>query len=362
MKKFQLTFYVLVLSLAFLSCKKTSQVEDEYFALPQKSSIQNYLTSQKTNNSTKRIKQIEKLSENLLLDKSWVEKSNAHSLIITPINELYQFSNNKGNKVSNYFVCVMDSTLKIVTSYIVQNKPLNSNIKTDIKKGAIANMDDNNPVAEDCNVRFINMYDYYLYEENYKNNTLVSTRSLSKKPATNDNSSGLTAPTNCTAWYWVTTYSDGSQTWEYLYTTCSGDESIDPEDGGSGGGGGEDLGSTVTRDVSFVVKEITTGSQARWKITGKFRISGVVFTNTANNFFTSIAWVGALCDNYNAAYDGLPYMLPYFVFSTTHVQNLIGPTVAKGTVNAFMYYPNLTPPETHLYPKDGFWHASTDLY
>ncbi len=363
MKKFHLAFYTLVLSLVMISCKKTSQVEDANLILPQKSSILNYLTSQKTNNSPTRIKQIEKLSENLLFDKSWVEKSYAHSLIITPIDELYQFSNNKENKVSNYFVCVVDSTSKIVTSYIVQNRPMNNNGKTAIKKDAIANMDDNKPVAEDCNVRFINIYDYYLYEMNYKNNTLVSTlvkntKSTNNSKPTNQNTTNTSG--NCIDWYWQT-YVNGVLVSEvYLYTDCG----INVEEGG--GGGSQPIGISVTRNVDLVVKEITTGSQERWKILGTFAISGVKFTNTADNYFTSISFLDAACINYNPAYDGLPSMLPYFIFSSSNSSGLIGTTLAKGTVNAEMYYPNWLATygyeKRDHYSQSGFWHASTDLY
>jgi hypothetical protein len=203
------------------------------------------------------------------------------------------------------------------------------------------------------------MYDYYLYEFNFKNNKLVSTLIKNTK-ATNHsnptNQNNMSTAENCTDWYWQT-YINGVLVSEvYLYTDCG----INVEEGG--GGGSQPIGVSVTRNVDLVVKEITTGSQARWKILGTFTISGVKFTNTADNYFTSISYAGAACINYNSAYDGLPYMLPYFIFSNTYSSGLIGTTVAKGTVNGIMYYPNFTPPETHVYPKDGFWYASTDLY
>lgn len=41
---------------------------------------------------------------------------------------------------------------------------------------------------------------------------------------------------NCTDWYWVTTWSDGSKTEQYVYTTCDdSDNYIDNGNGGSGG-------------------------------------------------------------------------------------------------------------------------------
>ena len=366
MKKFKIVFYALILSLAIISsCKKTSQVEEGNFILPQKSNVLSYLTSEKINNSPKRIEQIEKLTENLLYDKSWVEKSYSHSLIITPIDEQYQFSNNKENKVSNYFVCVSDSTSKIVTSYIVQNRPANNTGKTDIKKGTIASIEDNKPVEEDCNVRFINMYDFFLYELNFKNNKLFSTLIKNTKSSNHGsptNQNNMSSAANCIDWYWQT-YINGVLVSEvYLYTDCG----INVEEGGGGSSGPYNNGTSVTRNVDFIVKEITTGSQERWKILGSFTISGVKFTNTADNYFTSISEIGTACINYNPAYDGLPYMLPYWIFSSTNSSGLISTTLAKGTVIAEMYYPNWFATYGYIrrnfYGKDGFWHASTDLY
>jgi hypothetical protein len=59
----------------------------------------------------------------------------------------------------------------------------------------------------------------------------------------------------CTAWYWVTTYSDGRQTEDYLYTTCSdggGSEECQAyrmsgiKCGGGGGGGSADTATAGT--------------------------------------------------------------------------------------------------------------------
>jgi len=71
------------------------------------------------------------------------------------------------------------------------------------------------------------------------------------------------------------------------------------EDGGGSGGCTPDLGEPKSRNVDLVVKEITTGSQAKWKMLGTFKISGVKFTNSANNYFTSISHLDAVVINYN---------------------------------------------------------------
>ncbi len=313
-----------------------------------------------------------------MFEKTWIEKSYNNDLIITPIDKAYQFSNNKGNNVSNYFVCVLDSTSKIVTSFIVQNRPTNS-FTTNIKKGAIANIYDYKPLEVDCNVTFINIYDYYLYEMNFKNNNIVSIRNLNKKSSSHNTSllqSNSSSTSDCIDWYWVTTYSDGSQTWEYVATTCgncgmsnphnASVDCLDNPGGGSGGGAVADDGKTVTRDVTFVVKEISTGSQERWQISGTFKISGVSFINTANNYFTSISYVGDVCIDYNPAYTGLPSNLAYYIYTATHSSGLIGTITAKGTINAQLYYPNWLRQYGYerrdLWTNSSFWDASTHLY
>ncbi len=243
---------VFLLSMAFISCKKISVNEDLNSISQEQKSIQLWLNAQKVNNTSGGIKRIEALSNNLLFGELWVEKNDELKFIVVPIKESYKFSNNKENKVSNYFVSVLGANSILLYSVIIQNKPINIQNGTSIKHGAIANIYDNKPLEEDCNVRFITIYDYYLHEKNYKNKTLISTLNLYKKPqikndpSKQDNTSSLTG---CTDWYWVTTHSDGTQTWSYVTTTCPGgcgvsnpnDATLCPaDDGGSGGGGGGD--------------------------------------------------------------------------------------------------------------------------
>jgi hypothetical protein len=379
MKKIQLMVLAFFLSLAFISCKKTSVNEETNSISQEQTSIQLWLTSQKVNNTTARVKLIDALGKNLLFDRLWVEKNNELQFIIVPVNETYKFSNNKGNKVSSYFVSVMRADSKILYSVIIQNRPINEQNGTAIKKGDIADIYSDKSVKEDCNVRFVTIYDYYLYEYNYKNNKLFSTLNLNKKPAAN-NSSGkqnnLTNLTGCIDWYLVTTYSNGTQTWEYVTTTCSGDCGVSnpdlasicpPDDTGGGGGGGvdPDPGTGVVKDVTYIVKEYQYGNQ-HWKIEATFKISGVKFNDIASNVFTSITHVGDVCWDYSGAYTNLPYMIEYWVFSSTSTSGLLSPTTASGSVTASMFYPNLPAtyggPRTDYYTLPHIWQASTALY
>jgi hypothetical protein len=106
---------------------------------------------------------------------------------------------------------------------------------------------------------FLNIIDKPLYEFRYENGEL-HTFSVAQKgppPAGTMNTAGnnIQRTESCTAWYWVTTNPDGSQNWEYLYTTCDGG-GCDPyaiDCGGGGGGGSSEPESEGLRDVEWTV-------------------------------------------------------------------------------------------------------------
>lgn len=246
---------LLLLTATFCGCKKTFVSEVGKAVAQDQSKIQTWLISQKTNNTINRQKWIDTLNKNLLYDQMWTEKNDDVRFIIVPINDTFKFKNNKGQRVSNYFVSAINANSKIIYSLIVQNKPTNQQNSTDLKEGAIANIFNNKSINTDCNVRFITIFDNFLYAKSYKNNEYVSTLNLSNRINNNqkinnnsnnvsNNSTNNTNSSNgCIDWYWVTTYSDGSQTWEFAFTTCPGDgcydtqvASICPEGGGGGGG------------------------------------------------------------------------------------------------------------------------------
>jgi hypothetical protein len=376
MKKIQIIIWVFFLVVAFISCKKTS-VEGETNSLTkEQSSILLWLNSQKVNNSTERVQKINDLSKNLLFDKLWTEKNDDLKFIIVPISEELKFSNNRGNKVSNYFVSAINSSSKIVYSVVIQYKPSVENINVEMKKGTIANINIAKPVAEDCNIRYISIYDFYLYELNYKNNKLISTLTMDKKIASNDNvakQNYTSSLAGCTDWYWVTTYPDGTSTWEYLYTTCGNcslpnpnEQTVVCENSNGDGGGQSDVGINVTRNATYIVREYQVGNE-NWRITGTFTISGIKYNNVANNVFTSITASGSpgtsACLNFAPAYSALPYMYGYFIFTeVSHNSYLQSPTMAFGTVATRMKYPNWQPAREDIHSLPHIWHASTDLF
>lgn len=303
-----------------------------------------------------------------------MEKSEDFQLLIVPINDAYKFSNNKGNKVRNYFVSVVNAASKISYSAIIQYKPIDIKNGHKIKKGAIVDIYNGKTIPEDCNLRFITVYDYYLYEKNYKNNQLISTLNLEKKSTFKDDikkQNNTNSASVCIDWYWVTTYSDGSQTSQYVTTTFAGgcglsnpnDASICPDGGGGDGSGGADPdpGTNVVRTVTYTVREYETAYE-HWKVVGAFIISGTKFNNIANNVFNSITGSGAACIIFSAAYSGHPNMPGYIIFSSSNSFGLLSATIASGSVTAYLQFPNWSSPRNEAYTLPHIWHASTDLF
>lgn len=172
----------------------------------------------------------------------WTEKKKGVQYTIVPINDNVKFKNNKGQRVSNYFVRAINANSKTyLYSLIVQYKPTNQQNSTDITEGTIASIFYNEPIDKDCNVRYITIFDNFLYSKIYKNNEYVSTSNLNiginNNQKINENSNNIKSNSTkgeystkgCIDWYWVTTYSDYSQTWEFAYTTCPGAGCYDTE-------------------------------------------------------------------------------------------------------------------------------------
>ena len=81
-------------------------------------------------------------------------------------------------------------------------------------------------------IEFYNLFQNILLSNEFENGKLTV-----NGIARIDARKSLTA--KCRAWYWVTSYSDGSQTADYMFTTCDCEEqTYRTECGGGGGGGG----------------------------------------------------------------------------------------------------------------------------
>lgn len=79
-------------------------------------------------------------------------------------------------------------------------------------------------------IEFYNLFQNILLSDEFENGKLTV-----NGIARIDARKSLTA--KCTAWYWVTSYSDGSQTADYMFTTCDCEENTYRTECGGGGGG-----------------------------------------------------------------------------------------------------------------------------
>ncbi len=91
------------------------------------------------------------------------------------------------------------------------------------------------------NISFHNIYETNFSDSNknfkVSSNFSIKSLDLSKIPGPGPNTQS-----KCTNWYWVTTYSDGSQTWLYLFSTCDSDGmTFEPDGSGEGNTTNEDL-------------------------------------------------------------------------------------------------------------------------
>jgi len=255
MKIYQNLQFLFLMCLAFVACKKLADSGEIDTISQNQAKIQIWFNNKKTNNSVQRNAWIDALNNNLLYDKLWTEKNGNVQYLIVPINDNFKFKNNKGQRARSYFVSALNASSKIIYSVIVQYRPNNSQTTTHLAEGSIADIFNNKALKEDCNIRVIDIYDNFLYTKYFKDNKYVSTVNLGKKinannqlnrSATNNGSSRLD---NCIDWYWVTTYADGTQTWEFAFTTCETDSCHDSDfasicpDQVDGNGGLNNIGS-----------------------------------------------------------------------------------------------------------------------
>ena len=266
--------YAASFAVFFQSCKKEHSFGD---AGPGEISpkITSWFTKQAEGRSAESKTKIAAVQASLELNKSWTEKAAANEMLIIPLKENLNLVNNKKNKVSNYLLLNTDvQTGEILSGYIIQNRPLDKNLTTDLKKGTLQNISEGKAVQDDCVITVLSICDRYLYESSYKNGKLNSTAVMKKSDY-----AGLTASTatQCIDWFLVTTYyyADGTtyQTSEYVGTTCNncaiGDpmnESLLCDDGsgygGSSGGNQESINSFYSYIQKTVMPESFTASPA----------------------------------------------------------------------------------------------------
>jgi len=150
----------------------------------------------------------------------------------------------------------------------------------------------------------------YIASEVYKNGYVVDANSWVRKgagqPTTANNriETAITTLSTCTNWFWVTHWSDGTTTEQYLYTTCTGGGDTE----GGGGGGNytppEDLCSSATANFQNQINVLPVNGSENILSTNT---SGYTRTRVYNWVFAQSAigvWSYTSTENGTHSYDG----------------------------------------------------------
>jgi hypothetical protein len=242
----------------FYGCAKVKESETVDFELEYSSEVKLWLNNQTKNTSNSRIQKIRELEANLDFEAGWSEQNGNSLLLITPVKKVFKFKNNSQKITSNYLISVKNIKGEIMYSLILQSLFKDTPASLELEEGDISMLLSSKPIGRNLNVRFINIYDNYMYEKEFSENQLLFQKYIDSKPENGRGNSGTQSTETCTAWYLVTTWPDGHETEVYLYTTCvgttvggnnGGDDgdgcyntqqaSVCPGDGGGGGNGGE---------------------------------------------------------------------------------------------------------------------------
>lgn len=211
---------------------ETSSENNQPITTSYNETILSYLASLKSEASKENGTKIEMLKEAINLNTIHIyDLKSTEKLLIADVSTLKGFESFNATKAI-FFVL----NNKITHSKIVTAKYDDTFNKTNQVIIAIFNQE-KNKVNCTGTVSFYNILQKLQRTNDFENGILKKNSSALPKNKKTNKSNG------CTDWYWVTTYSNGSQKWEYLYTTCIDDcvaqKSTSKSACGGGGGGGD---------------------------------------------------------------------------------------------------------------------------
>lgn len=231
---------LLFLGLTLANCQLEEEPlkhENQINTLNYKNDILSYLKNLRKNSNKELSAKIEELATSF--DHSSLkiyDLKSTQKIIIADVRSLTALEGS--NKIKIIFFL---NENKIVSSRIVTFN--NKTPFDDYDKVILSILDSNkNKNLYSGKISFYSLPQNILLSNEFENGKLTINEILSIK-----NNKSKTAKANgCIDWYWVTTYQDGSQTSEYLYTTCDSCEEMANKllttnscgGGGSGGGTG----------------------------------------------------------------------------------------------------------------------------
>lgn len=211
--------------------------ENQINTLNYKNDILSYLKNLRKKSNKELSAKIEELASSF--DHSSLkiyDLKSTQKIIIADVRSLTGLENS--DKIKTVFFMIDN---KIVRSRIVTFN--NKTLFDDYDKVILSILDRNkNQALYSGKISFYSLPQNILLSNEFENGKLTINGILSIK----NNKSKTARANGCIDWYWVTTYQDGSQTSEYLYTTCDSCEEMANKlltinscgGGGSGGGTG----------------------------------------------------------------------------------------------------------------------------
>jgi len=157
------------------------------------------------------------LRSNLLHDQLYTETyGRGQRFFVVPISENFVSLNNAEKKPVNVLLLFVTDT-GIRKANVVQL--LSERSAAIAPRGMFTDIFNSRVPAFSGTLSFLSITDSRQYDITYKKGSLFSHSEIRSKKNTATN--GRTA--GCTAFYFVTYYSDGSEDWEYFYTSCIDD-------------------------------------------------------------------------------------------------------------------------------------------
>lgn len=192
------------------------------------------------------------LKENLDFEQLNIQDLNAGEVLITiPISLDLIIENNKNLHPANYLLLIMDKTKQIRKGNIVQFVAESNYISKQLPPGFFHKYYNLKSIDISGTITFLNVAGDMQYETKYENGKIISNSVIQQKPQRSGR--GNSASQQCYDVWFVTWYTNGTSTWEYLYSFCldggegqqqcrgainAAGRNIQIECGGGSGGGG----------------------------------------------------------------------------------------------------------------------------
>ncbi|PZR24958.1 MAG: hypothetical protein DI535_20125 [Citrobacter freundii] len=292
------TRILIIFSISFIfSCTKNDLSPEGNVEAKAKENAISWLDNKATKSGPARIQRINAIKENLIPEKSTVEKlENGESLYIIPLKSSFKMNHNQDKDVDQYLL-LFENSKGVYKGNVMQFNSAGS-AHTILPAGTIGNVWDCNDVKVNGSFTLLTIFDNLLYEKTFEGGRQV--RYAEARSGQNRNGTPEVAvQSTCTDWYLVITefYSDGSTytTETYLGTTCfdplcqpSGvcNEGLPP---GDGGGGGPDPDPEVQVSTNHTWLVYTDSVLVDWKVYSTDKFKAIKKASLPNGgHFTSI--------------------------------------------------------------------------